>query len=280
MEGPSMKSIIPVPTPEKSRVEDFNFETEDISQKIPQEVRDLLKEKTIPTEKMEMFENFLDSITEGKYSDQRYANHVMGAYTEATSKNTKMLEDIDLNKFKSERYSDFYLAFGKTPWVQYTNKEIIFFSPENPKFATFLLVNLIENLGNSLPEEVAGFNIDIEKEKERIIALVENTKKIQQSLQNTGKQDEKGLHYELSLLKKEDRILLPYLMLKKLPIELQSIVPGEGNKEGIYFEEIARTIEMFKSEYTNGSLKWADIVHTVVNLNEEKVYRYKGNREK
>lgn len=268
---------------ERKDLENYNFEVEDISNKIPPEIKTILEKEKISPEEEKILGVFINEITDGKYFDHSYANHVFDAhYKINTSNDSKVFENIETNKFRQASGSDFWLAFGESRWVDENikNKEMVLFSANNPKFAEFLFGRAANYFWDMLPMELQNklnesYKINSNKTEEikETLSIVNQNIKFTEDLKKLERIDENGkIYYEVSFHDDTSKNLLPILMLEKKIIKIKD----NDTTGGMVFNGGPDGLDFLAKQLNVPKLKWVDIADTIVNLKKAKVYRYKS----
>lgn len=129
---------------------------------IPQEIDEFFKESNSSVSEYEILvAKYLDTITEGKYSDKKNPNHVIDAHYEKGIKDRKkfsyLFEPLDF-----ELNGKCWVVFGNSPFIDREPKNpVVIFTLENPVFKKIME----DQYSPDLNEWIERKSVEINKEK-------------------------------------------------------------------------------------------------------------------
>ncbi len=257
---------------------------------------------THPTGEREIEVNKIFSkITKGRSTDPRNLIHSFYGYGYGDQTLTNkakekisgtpdplLLGSIDLKKFKTPPTKQdknlFFSPGGSGAYIS-PIKELAVFTKRNPNFETFLIINLVLSAtaaGIELPEEYTKDIESILANKSSIIEFVSNQEQVQENVQKAKNRrvPPQESYYHKNLMKKKpdlepyglfwdlsEGVYLPLLMLQDKNI----FASEEG---GVVFNRFAETLESLKEYLGKEEIRFIDLVDTVVDLADQKVYEY------
>ena len=249
----------------KKRFEELNLEVVDFS-----------NEKF--EQNKESIELILNKITNGKFTDKSYGNHIVNAF----DKEKERLEFSNKTAIERQKYildtpldtSNLFMSFGHSDWIDKNTDLVVFFSNTNPEFKKIIELDLAQLSGIDIEkvplEEISQEKIvPIAKSEDRIFTF-----KIERDLKNKGSVDFMGEFYGGTYFEGAQAPNVQmygtflYCLLNKIPI-----TDNFSNGAFLwYFDEIQ---EVYEKRF-NKKLSFGSMADTIVDLKSKKMYRYKG----
>lgn len=272
-------------------MEKFGFDVIDISDKIPKDVNLMIERAKLvgggSEADSERLNEFMNEISEHKYLDPHFLNHVSRYDPDHFNKESEQQHYAEENYFGKQRSymttidhgrNGFYFAAGKNPFLE-VNKSLILFSNENPNFSAFLLSELLDH-GRILDPKTVNYIQNESRDIKEIITVLKNDGIIQKFLDTEtriidreGKKirvvEDVGYHAENS------PGVVAYLMLIGEPIELSNNQSGIKINGGYDLNEMIDS-GMFKMN--DGKFSFSTLADTIIDLPARKMYKF--NRQK
>lgn len=292
----------------QKKMESYGFDVIDISSEIPKDINLLIDARRLsaldkkPVNLTNDFDEgfiknyneFLDKITEGKYSNIKNPNHVIGAYhggLRALSLHTQ--EDSKYYSYLTDKISEtrqLWVNFGENKWFD-PIKHLAIFSLENPNFRRLLILSMIQN-NDQFVSGVSSKNIYVDKkdittfEQLEKVTHPDTLKEINKKIETLRREENGEIFYEIEnggVWKEEDREILPWMILKGLPIKVKNDDKTGGvflDMQGFFRNMDDDGTNLFDSHpFTNSKLSFAAIADTIVDLPDKKVYKFNSKKE-